>query len=345
MATARKTTSTTFVLGAVGGVPVALHKVTTDGGKEAKWETRLVDAKGKPIEPEAPSSSLSLSGVHEQGDPLGVTEDYNERASEALEEAEDAARAWNLDAASTAITAGAQAGAQARPHPGYVEGPDGPALAEPVRQRGFKTVRRFVPAEKELDAIAAYTQLDRMEVVGFVRAEQVARSRTIGSYYLVPEKDTSGAAARHVLEVLKGGLQRASRMAVVKWTKGGRSSSQSLGVITPDRGGGLVLLELAWGENVRTIPKTGVLNMDLATTQEVDACVGLIDAMSEPRATLDEMRDDARVLREQARELAEQGRLDEFTVPEEVVVELPSTGLEDALDASAKVGGEFVAQR
>jgi non-homologous end joining protein Ku len=326
MTAARKTTSTTLEVGFLSA-PVALHKVTTDGGKAAKWENRLVDSKGKPVSGGtsrggATPFSLAVPG---QGDPLGLTEDYNEAAVEALDEKEDAERAWS---------AADDSGVRRAPL-------DAPSEAEELtRQRGFETERGFVPAEDQLAAIDEYAALESARVVGFVRAEQVHRKRTIGAYYLVPADDTSGATARHLMEALMAGLQHTSRFAVVKWTK---KKGQSLGVIAPDRSGGLVLLELAWGENVRTMPKTGILNGDIVTASEVNAMVDLIEAMAEPRASLDELRDDAVVLRQQLRALAEDGRVDEFVPPKTEEEQKEVDTLLGALTASTADAEDFVA--
>lgn len=313
--TARRSGSTVMGLGVLD-VPVALYKATTDGGKEARWETRLVDADGKPLTPPAASiTAEALTGAPVQGDPLG---DDNEAASEALDAAQDASRAWNPPE------------------------PESPPEPEVKRERGFETEGGFVPADAELDAIAVATQLEVMNVVGFVRAEQIDRARVIGGYFIGPEGDTTERAlALKALDMLRRATQRSSRFPVVKWTK---KTKQGLGVIAPHRSGALVLLELAWGENVRKPPKTCVLPGNLASEREVDACCQLIEAMAEPRASLDEMRDDAVVLRQKARALAEEGKLEEFSTGEaRPRMDIGAHDLDEAMAESVEVADDLVA--
>lgn len=342
--TARRTGVTTLGLGLLD-VTVALYKATGDSKKETGWESRLVDAKtGKPLKEDPAAANfetgdgqkitaeaLMRGAVPVQGDPLGATEDYNERAAEALDEAEDAARAWGDP--NPELTA-------KRDEVAAIPPPEGPEL---VRQRGFETARGFVPADEELEAIEEHTHLDRVGVVAFVRAEQVARSRTLGAYYLAPEGDkVERATSLRTLDMLKGALQRTSRFALVKFTK---KKKQSLGVIAPDRTGALVLLELAWGANLRKPPKAALLDGYASAPEEVTACVELIEAMAEPRAALDDLRDDAAVLRQQARALAEEGRLAEFAVPDgpSQSVDDPASLIE-AMAASADAAEELVAR-
>lgn len=312
--TARRTNAPRMELGVLD-FQVALYKATASPGRDAKWETRLVDAEGKPIAAEAAApASDALPGLSVMGDPLGGGEDERQL------EHDD----FGLDGEGNDTL-----------------NPEPTPVPEVTRQRGFETARGFVPAEKELEAITEATKLETVRVGGFVRAEQVDRARVIGAYYIAPEGDSAErAVSLRALDMLRSALQETSRFAVVKFTK---KTVQALGVIAPHRSGALVILELAWGADARKPPRAAILTGYSSSRQEVEACVELIEAMAEPRASLDELQDDAVVLRREARALAEEKRLAEFAVPERPRMDATVHDLDEAMAESVEVADALIA--
>lgn len=160
----------------------------------------------------------------------------------------------------------------------------------------------FVALDEEIAEIAERTKLEAMKVVAFVSNQVIPRSWIVGSYYLGLGEGGDG----RVLKALRLGLVDSRSAAVVRWTK---SKKQALGVVVPSRGDVLLLLELAWREDVREIPPRAVsFNGAAVSDDEVAAMGGLIGAMRATVDVFDRLRDDARVLRTELLEAAREGR-------------------------------------
>lgn len=195
----------------------------------------------------------------------------------------------------------------------------------------------FVDLTEQLVDIEERTKLDRMEVVATIDVGQVPRERVTGSYYLAPNGDNAPKVLRLLYEALKG----TRRAAVVKWTK---KSRQACGVITAHgKTGALVLVEVAWAEDVRT-PNARVLAHQQAEVyeSEVATAKALVAEMNDTREALDELRDDALRLREELRAAVEAGEVDTFEMPP--VVEAPEElDLEALLKASIEQADKIAA--
>lgn len=183
----------------------------------------------------------------------------------------------------------------------------------------------FTDLTGHLLAIEAETKLERMEVVAFIDVAQVDRARVEASYFIGANEAKDAKALRLIYEAMK--LKR--RVAVVKWSS---KSRQSLGVLSAHgRTGTLMVLKLTWAEDFRPAPAKA-LSIGRANVSgvEIDMAAQLIDAMGATVESLDELRDDAIVLREELREKAARGLVEPMEPPAvEEAIEL-----EDAFEAS-----------
>lgn len=170
---------------------------------------------------------------------------------------------------------------------------------------------RFVDLTEQLEAVAEKTRLDEMEIIGFVRREQVPRSRITGSYYLGGD----GPGAPKVLALLLETMKVVGRVAVIKWTK---TSRQALGVIVPGRhSGALIVLELVWASCFRQPGPRCLTHLQAPVAAgELAAAIELATAMADAAAVLDEQEDDRVRLLNELAERARLGEVTDFKVPE-----------------------------
>lgn len=169
---------------------------------------------------------------------------------------------------------------------------------------------RFVDLSEQLDAIREETQLDQMEVIAFIRRDQIQRFRIQGSYYL----GADGPGASKVLALLDQAIHRLNRVPVVKWTK---TSRQALGVITPGKRGTLDVIELAWAAQVRKPEEKQLTHRAVEVTEdEVAAACALAAALADESAVLNEQEDDRVRLERELRALVAEGKLEQFETPE-----------------------------
>lgn len=163
----------------------------------------------------------------------------------------------------------------------------------------------FVDCTEHLTRIEAMTTLDSMTVVEFIDVGQIERARIQASYFVGAQESLGLRPLRLIHEAMR----RCRRVAVVRWTA---KSRQSLGVLTAHRDG-LVLLKLAWSEDWRDLPAkaSSVLGASVSE-EEIEMAVALVQAMSGKggTTTLDDLRDDAIVAREDLRERALAGELE-----------------------------------
>lgn len=203
-------------------------------------------------------------------------------------------------------------------------------LPEEIRRGVRLDDGTFVDATAQLEEIQERTQLDEMSIISFIRIEQVPRARIKGSYYL--GHDAFGSSK--LLKALYDAMRATDRTAVVKWTK---TTRQALGLIRVDaKRKALVVLELEWAENWRDPSPRVTQFQDVELTGgEFETACDLVLAMADSAVSLDELRDDARAQREELRERALSGALEDFTVPAEP--ETDEGPLEDALRGSVAV--------
>ncbi len=189
------------------------------------------------------------------------------------------------------------------------------AVAAPAAPR--KGIRRedgsFLDLTDEIAAIDDRTRLEEMRVADFIRTEEIHRDRILGSYYLAP----NGPGAAKVIALMCHAMRETRRVACVKFTK---RSKQSLAVLVPHPAAGLVVVELAWAEDVRSVPERCIRpEMVALSGEERQLAVEMVQAMSSSRAeALDTLADYARALRRELVEKAEAGLV--FEVPERPVV-------------------------
>lgn len=198
------------------------------------------------------------------------------------------------------------------PAPFFEEG-SGDEVAKDAAKRGIyrESNGNFVDLTAQLEDIAEAVKMERMEVIGFLAAGNVPRERIRGAYYLATgERGAPGVSPAKLLKVLLEALRLRSRVAVVRFTK---RTGQSVGVITPGKRGALVVLELAFAENVLD-PNTACLAHMRAevSENEIRMAADLIDAMAAKRSTVDDVRDQRKAMEDALVVRAEAGELDEY---------------------------------
>lgn len=198
---------------------------------------------------------------------------------------------------------------------------------------------RFVDCTAQLAEIDARTRLDRFEVVAFIDIGQVPRERVLASYYVAPSEPEGKRALRLLYEAMRS----TRRAAVAKWTTRTR---QACGVVVPfehraSRQVALMVLKLAWAEDMRAVPPAAALN-DVVVADTIDgrgrmlgAAEELVRAWSDRRVALDELRDDAIALREELMARVVAGEMDPLVVGPEPEAE-PMPDLQAALEASVE---------
>lgn len=320
-ASKRATTLTTLVIEKVE-VSVGLFTTVAKPAKIAEFQTAGPSggvlltqdaAREKPL-----SSDEPMPERVERGDPLG---------------ADPGSDAPPIDAGSTQQAALARAGdAQANLVPGEIkrvlieEGTGQTVERADVRKGIRHEDGSFTDLTGHLEAIEAETKLERMEVVSFIDVGQIERARVEASYYVGAAEPKSAKPLRLIYEAMK--LKR--RVAVVKWSS---KSRQSLGVLTAHgKSETLVLLKLAWAEDWREPPAKAVsVARARVSPEEIDMAARLIEAKGDTVDSLDELRDDALVKREELREKAERGEVEPMAAPPVAEEEI---ALEDAFEAS-----------
>lgn len=185
----------------------------------------------------------------------------------------------------------------------------------------------FLDLTEQIARIETHTQLNEMNVIAFIRREQVPREMIQGSYWI----GVNGPGGGRTLKLIHAATKKVGRVAVVRWTKRTR---QAYGILLPHRSGALIAVELAWADTWREPDERIMLPYVAAevTDEEVATAARLIDAMGDSRAILEEMEDDAVVLR---RELVRAARAGEDVtnflaevpdaLPEDLVSELERT--------------------
>lgn len=202
-----------------------------------------------------------------------------------------------------------------------VEDGTGQVVSKDEIRRGIRAEDgTFIDLTERLNQITEMTMLEAMRIVAFIRVEQVPRDRIVGSYWVAPED----AAGGKVLRLLYEAMKNAHRVAVVRWTKRTR---QSLGVIVAHRSGAVMVLEVEWASFFRAPDARILAPLQAEVSQaEVDAATGLILAMADSRIALDELEDEAIVLRRELLAAAREGRVIDLPVaPDTVPVELVET--------------------
>jgi non-homologous end joining protein Ku len=183
----------------------------------------------------------------------------------------------------------------------------------------------FIDCTPQLQRIEDETKLEEMRVVEFVDVGVVERARVEASYYI----GASEPQAAKPLKLIFEAMRVSRRVAVVKWSN---RSRQSLGVLTAHGNSGcLVLLKLAWAEDLREPPAKAIsVSRARVSVEEIKMAVRLVAAMS-GKGSLDVLRDDAVARREELYAAALAGEVEPV---EEPPLSVEEVALEDAFEAS-----------
>lgn len=191
-------------------------------------------------------------------------------------------------------------------------------LREEDVRRGFvvpgEDGPRFYDVTEQLASIAEETKTEELRIAGFIRRERVPRIMVQGSYYLA----AAGPGAPKVLRLLWLAMRDEGRAAVVKWTKRTR---QALGVLTPAKDGSLVVLELAWPDELREPGERARFHINAEVTPgELAAARDLMRATAKSPELIAEQSDDRVRLESELVTAALMDDLEQFLVPEKPAV-------------------------
>lgn len=336
----RKSGSTILSIGSVR-TPVALYKVNGDQGKARKWE--LANDAGEPFKAPVPGTATgdlpapSSAG----GSPLGdapeseappVTDEGSAEASgggipDPVFKKDD--EVWIANGMKLIVMSSSHVSAEEFPPLGiwqYALSEDGTAaLAHPDNPfseaalfarnpQSRKGIRKadgvFVDLTDEIEEIAERSTLEEMRVVSFIDVRHVPRERIIGSYYLAGDDLQGLLPPTRLLAVLMRAMRASSKVALVRFSK---RKGQTLGVITSQRSGALLLLELAYSAQERSPNPRCLAHAKVEPREgEVEGALELIQSMAGKRDSLDGIRDARLVMEDELIARAEAGELDEY---------------------------------
>lgn len=326
--TAERASKRTQLRFGLASAPVALFKTTTD--RDLPEFEKAGPNGGKLVTENRPDPAATV--MPEKDTPVPPSEEELDAARRALESVTAKA------AAAAAATAAASATV-----PVTLEEGTGVEVTEP--RRGIRLEdETFVDLTDHLKDVDERTNLEAMDVVAFIRREQVPRGRIQGSYFL----GTDGPGAWDLLAHLYLGISDTGRVPVVRWTK---NKNQAVGVIIPNRYGRgaehLVVLELAFVDQLRMVPERadlmGAVAVAKGETVKRAAARELINAMADSSAALDEVRDERAALLRELVERAQAGEFEGFSVPERPEVPDNVVDLTALLRASIERAREFTA--
>lgn len=324
-AASRVSATTTLVLGKLE-IPISLFSTQDKPEKLAEFTTagpnggRLTV---KPIAAPVPVAEDAMVPVDvpvQHSDPLGVEQGYATFDTNLM--------ALNKgDVVGIAVDGTSVAGEYRRE---LVEEGTGQVVTPEQVRRGVRLEDdRFIDCTDQLAEIERQTRIERAEIVAFVDVSKVPRARVKATQYVGTDDPNAPRALRLLYEAMK---QR-RRVAVLKLTK---RSRQTLGVIGW-LGGSLVFYELVWSEDFRPAPlRATVIQKAVVTSDEVAQAMQLIDAMSGTVDAVDELRDDAIMLRERLMAQALEGLIPNVIEP---------APAEPVLDLSAQLEASLAARQ
>jgi hypothetical protein len=177
-----------------------------------------------------------------------------------------------------------------------------PVNGEPQAVQDFTEDGEWVDLTDRLAKIDERTRIDGMEVVATIPSPSVPRHRVRDSYWIGLAPDAAGTPK--VLALLWAALRKQQRAAVVKWTK---RTNQALGIIE-------------WSANMRKPGPRATAPLTVETSiAEQAAALALVEALAEPSAFLDSVRDERTAKRAELLEAARAGTLEAFEPPPEPV--------------------------
>lgn len=146
----------------------------------------------------------------------------------------------------------------------------------------------WVDLTDKLKKIDEDNKLDGMNIEATMTLSNVPRDLVRDEHYVLPRDPHSH---KFVAMVYKG-LKATGQAAVVRWTK---RTNQALGVVVP-RGTAakpyLVVLELAWEENVREVPSSAFLDLDLVNDRQLASATTAMTKMGRPASYIRALRDE-----------------------------------------------------
>jgi non-homologous end joining protein Ku len=343
-AVSRKSGTTILSIGSVR-TPIALYKIIGDAGKARQWE--LANAAGEPFTPPVPgtatgalpessggiSSPLGDSPQEAQGLADSVETTLNPDGEKAEPQVPDPVfkkddEVFLVDGTKWIVMSNSHVAADGD-SPGYWQyalSEDGTAVnaydENPVPEMAIyarspqprKGIRKadgvFVDLTDEIEEVAERSTLEEMRVVSFIDVRHVPRERIIGSYYLAGDDLQGLLPPTRLLAVLMRAMRASSKVAVVRFSK---RVGQTLGVLTPQRNGALLLLELAYSAQERSPNPRCLAHAKVEPREgEVEGALELIESMAGKRDSLDGIRDARLVMEDELIARAEAGELDEY---------------------------------
>jgi hypothetical protein len=166
----------------------------------------------------------------------------------------------------------------------------------------------WVDCTERLEAIDTATKLSAMQLEFTVARNHLPSERVTGAHYMAP----AGEGAPAILTALWVALKTEQCAAVVRWTK---RTNQALGAIVPRGTKGhehLVLLELAWSAEVRSLEARANLSTLVGDTELgspiVEAARDLVVAFREGPSVFESVVDERTEQRAALLEAAREGR-------------------------------------
>lgn len=313
---ARKSGTTTLTLGLVKA-PIALYKATGKGAGDPKF--LKAGPNGLPLETAAAQNGkrhVAAVATDVAGSRTGTTADVvidSATDTHVGEIVPDAPEDAVVEAPITSEV--------------FEKGQDVALDPEQIRE-GVRVGEKetFVDLSDQLAFVRQTTVLDDMQVVGFIRREQVPRYRVTDTYFVGADADAGGRP--ETLALLLHGMKQTGRVAVVKWSK---SSRQAMGAIVPAADGALTLLQLTFADETRAAPARALTHTTVDVTEgEVNAMVELIGALATKGSeSLDTVVDDRKLQEKQLVALAEADAVSDFDMTEAEDLAVPDLPLID----------------
>lgn len=178
----------------------------------------------------------------------------------------------------------------------------------------------FIDLTARLAQIDEATKIEGLEVIATIGSTSVPRYRVRDSHWigLAGDQRAKDKTPAKVLALLWRSLRATNGAAVVKWTK---RTNQALGIIVAQGSDTLgtrrlCLLELEWSANMRGPGPRATMPLDVeVSARELAAAAALVEALHEPPAILDSVRDERNGKRAELLTAARDGKLEAFVAP------------------------------
>jgi len=165
--------------------------------------------------------------------------------------------------------------------------------------------------DEELNALKPFST-KIMDILGFCNLDEIPLEALSKPYYIGTDAPTKGGAGKSFL-LLKEAMKRSERIAVVKWVS---RSNEYIGMLMP-HGKGLLLQQLLYHEQVRSIDEVEVLESDVSD-ELIDKGVKAVNKMTFDfnwGSYIETYTNDVKELVEK-KFLGEEIEVEEFSLPE-----------------------------